>query len=68
MDKVIKKVTASGLPGVVLSITMAARGLTGAAAIAVALTLLGEIAGMLDGITVFRLTGLILSLLNSSRG
>ncbi len=47
---------------------MAARGLTGAAAIAVALTLLGEIAGMLDGITVFRLTGLILSLLNSSRG
>jgi hypothetical protein len=59
MDEVIKKVAALGLPGVVLVITMAATGLTGAAAITAALAFLGGPAGMLGGIAVLGLTGLI---------
>lgn len=61
MNKVIKKVTASELPSVLLVITLAARGLTSAAAITVALAVLGKLA-------VFKLTGLILSLPSSYRG
>ena len=59
MDEVVKKVAALGLPGVILVITMAATGLTGAAAIATALAFLGGPAGMLGGIAVLGLTGLI---------
>lgn len=59
MDEVVKKVAALGLPGVILVITMAATGLTGAAAITAALAFLGGIAGMLGGIAVLGLTGLI---------
>lgn len=39
MDEIVKKVAAFGLPGVVLVITMAATGLTGAAAISTALAI-----------------------------
>ncbi|OUL19928.1 hypothetical protein [Nostoc sp. 106C] len=59
MDEVVKKVAALGLPGVILVITMAATGFTGAAAITAALAFLGGPAGMLGGIAVLGLTGLI---------
>jgi hypothetical protein len=59
MDEVVKKIAALGLPGVILVVTMAATGLTGAAAITAALAFLGGPAGMLGGIAVLGLTGLI---------
>lgn len=59
MDEVVKKVAALGLPGVILVVTMAATGLTGAAAITTALAFLGGPAGMLGGLAVLGLTGLI---------
>ncbi len=59
MDELVKKLAALGLPGVILVITMAATGLTGAAAITAALAFLGGPAGMLGGIAVLGLTGLI---------
>jgi hypothetical protein len=59
MDEVVKKIAALGLPGVILVITMAATGFTGAAAITAALAVLGGPAGMLGGIAVLGLTGLI---------
>ena len=59
MDEVVKKVAALGLPGVILIITMAATGLTGAAAITTALAFLGGPGGILGGIAVLGLTGLI---------
>jgi hypothetical protein len=59
MDEVVKKVAALGLPGVILVITMATTGFTGAAAITAALAFLGGPAGMLGGIAVLGLTGLI---------
>jgi hypothetical protein len=46
MDEVVKKVAGLGLPGVILVVTMAATGLTGAAAITAALAFLGGPAGM----------------------
>ncbi len=59
MDEVVKKVAGLGLPGVILVVTMAATGLTGAAAITAALAFLGGPAGMLGGIAVLGLAGLI---------
>jgi hypothetical protein len=59
MDEVVKKVAALGLPGIILVVTMAATGFTGAAAITAALAFLGGPAGMLGGIAVLGLTGLI---------
>ena len=59
MDEVVKKIAALGLPGVILVMTMAATGFTGAAAITTALAFLGGPAGMLGGIAVLGLTGLI---------
>ncbi|MBD2168185.1 hypothetical protein H6G64_35880 [Calothrix sp. FACHB-156] len=59
MDEVVKKVAALGLPGVILVITMATTGFTGAAAITAALAALGGPAGMLGGIAVLGLTALI---------
>ncbi|MBD1924245.1 hypothetical protein H6F77_24705 [Microcoleus sp. FACHB-831] len=59
MDEVVKKIAALGLPGVILVITMAATGLTGAAAITAALAFLGGPGGMLGGMAVLGLTGLI---------
>lgn len=59
MDEVVKKIAALGLPGVILVITMATTGFTGAAAITAALAFLGGPAGILGGIAVLGLTGLI---------
>ncbi|MHC5860882.1 hypothetical protein [Nostoc sp.] len=59
MDEVVKKVAALGLPGVILVITIATTGLTGAAALIAALAFLGGPAGMLGGIAVLGLTSLI---------
>lgn len=59
MDEVVKKIAALGLPGIILVGTMAATGLTGAAAITAALAFLGGPAGMLGGIAMLGLTGLI---------
>ncbi|BBD70850.1 serine/threonine kinase [Nostoc commune NIES-4072] len=59
MDEVVKKVAALGLPGVILVITIATTGLTGAAAIIAALAFLGGPAGMLGGIAILGLTSLI---------
>ena len=59
MDKVMKKIAALGLPGIILVAVMASTGLTGAAAITAALAFLGGPAGMLGGIGVLGLTGLI---------
>ncbi|NEO26997.1 MAG: hypothetical protein F6K03_08900 [Kamptonema sp. SIO4C4] len=59
MDEVVKKVAALGLPGVILVITMAATGFTGAAAITSALAFLGGPAGMLGGLAMLGITGLI---------
>jgi hypothetical protein len=57
MDEVVRKVAALGLPGVVLLITMAATGFTGAAAITAALAALGP-AGMLGGIAFLGVVGI----------
>lgn len=59
MDEVVKKIAALGLPGILLVIVMGTTGLTGAAAITTALTLLGGPAGMLGGIAVLGIVGLI---------
>jgi hypothetical protein len=59
MDEVVKKIAALGLPGIILVVTMAATGLTGAAAITAALAFLGGPTGMLGGIAMLGLTGLI---------
>jgi hypothetical protein len=59
MDEVVKKVAALGLPGVILVITMAATGFTGAAAITTALATLGGPVGMLGGIAFLGITGLV---------
>lgn len=45
MDEVVKKVAALGLPGVILVITMATTGLTGAAAITCRFSLPGWACG-----------------------
>ena len=57
MDKIVRKIVALGLPGVVLLVTMATTGLTGAAAITTALAMLGP-GGMLGGIAFLGVIGL----------
>jgi len=57
--KLSKKIAALGLPGVILVITMATTGFTGAAAITAALAFLGGPTGILGGIAVLGVTGLI---------
>lgn len=59
MDEVIKKVAAVGLPIIILLVTMATTGFTGAGAITAALAFLGGPAGMLGGIAVLGFTALI---------
>lgn len=58
MDEVVRKVAALGLPGIILVITMATTGFTGAAAITAALAFLGP-GGILGGIALLGVTGLI---------
>ncbi len=57
MDEIVRKIVALGLPGVVLIVTMATTGLTGAAAITAALAMLGP-GGMLGGILFLGVIGL----------
>lgn len=59
MDKVITKIAALGVPGLVLLVAIAMTGLAGGAAIVAALALLGGPLGMLGGIGVLGLLVLI---------
>lgn len=58
MDKIISKVAALGIPGLVLVTAIGATGLTGAAAITAALAALGP-GGILGGIAVLGISGLV---------
>ena len=58
MDEVVRKIAGIGLPGVILIITMATTGFTGAAAITTALAMLGP-GGMLGGIALLGIVGLV---------
>jgi hypothetical protein len=58
MDEVVRKIVALGFPGVILLVTMAFTGLSGAAAITAALAFLGP-GGMLGGIAILGISGLI---------
>lgn len=58
MEKVISKVAALGVPGLMLVVAMAATGLTGAAAITAALAALGP-GGMIGGIAFLGVAGLL---------
>ncbi len=57
MDEIVRKLAGIGFPAVVLVITMAATGLTGAAAITAALAMLGP-GGMIGGIVLLGIIGL----------
>ena len=59
MDKIVDKIAALGVPGLVLLVAMAVTGYAGAAAITGALALLGGPFGMLGGIAVLGILGLI---------
>lgn len=54
MDKIISKVAALGVPGLILVVAIAASGLSGAAAITVALAALGP-GGIIGGIATLSL-------------
>lgn len=58
MDKIVSKVAALGIPGLVLVIAMGATGLSGAAAVTTALAALGP-GGMIGGIAVLGVAGLL---------
>ncbi len=57
MDKIICKIAALGVPGLVLVVAMQATGLYGAAAITTALAALGPL-GMLGGVATLGIIGL----------
>lgn len=59
MDKVIDKIAALGVPGLVLVVAMAVSGVTGAAAITTGLAALGGPLGMLGGIAALLILALI---------
>ena len=59
MDKIIDKIAALGVPGLILLVAMAISGWAGAAAITTGLALLGGPFGMLGGVAVLGLLGLI---------
>jgi hypothetical protein len=59
LDKVVDKIAALGVPGLVLVVAMAATGWAGAAAITTALAALGGPLGMLGGIAVLIILALI---------
>lgn len=59
VDKVVDKIAAMGVPGLVLLVAMAATGWVGAAAVTTALAALGGPLGMLGGIAVLGVLGLI---------
>jgi len=59
LDKIIEKIVALGVPGLVLVIVIATTGLAGGAAIVAALATLGGPLGMMGGLTVLGLLVLI---------
>jgi hypothetical protein len=59
MDKVVSKIAALGIPGLVLLVAMAASGWAGGAAIVTALAVLGGPVGMLGGIAALTVLALI---------
>jgi len=59
LDKVVTKIVALGVPGLVLLVAMAASGWAGGAAIVTALATLGGPAGMLGGLVVLGILVLI---------
>ena len=59
MDKLVDKIVALGVPGLVLLIAMSATGWAGAAALTTALAALGGPLGMLGGIAVLGMLSLI---------
>ncbi|MBN3963074.1 hypothetical protein [Nostoc sp. NMS8] len=59
MDKLVDKIAALGVPGLVLLVAIAVTGWAGAAAITAALAVLGEPFGMLGGIAVLGLLALM---------
>lgn len=61
MDKVISKIVALGVPGLVLLVAKSATGFTGAAAITTSLSALGGPLGMLGGIAGLVLLSMIAS-------
>ncbi|XOQ44672.1 MAG: Flagellar motor protein MotA [Clostridium sp.] len=63
MDKIVSKISAFGVPGLILLVAISATGLTGAAAITAALAAIGP-GGILGGIATLGLAGLILEGLN----
>ena len=58
MDKIVSKVAALGVPGLILVVTMGATGFAGAAALTTALVALGP-GGMIGGIAVLGVAGLL---------
>ena len=58
MDKIVSKVAALGVPGLVLVIAIGATGLAGGAAITAALAVLGP-GGMIGGIVTLGVIGLL---------
>jgi hypothetical protein len=58
MDKIVSKVAALGVPGLVLVVAMGATGLAGGAAITAALAAIGP-AGMIGGIVTLGVIGLL---------
>lgn len=61
MDKIVAKIVALGVPGLVLLLAISISGYAGAAAITTALAAFGGPFGMLGGIGVFALAALILN-------
>ena len=67
LDKIVDKIVALGVPGLVLVVAMALTGYAGAAALTAALAALGGPVGMLGGLGVLGLLALISKAL-SERG
>lgn len=63
MDEFVRKAAGIGLPAIVLLITMATTGLTGAAAITASLALLGP-GGMIGGVILLGIIGLAADMLS----
>jgi len=63
MDEFVRKAAGIGLPAIVLLITMATTGFTGAAAITAALAMLGP-GGMIGGVVLLGIIGLAADMLS----
>jgi len=59
MDKIINKIVALGVPGVVLLVVVSTTGFAGGAALTTALAVLGGPLGMVGGIALLGVLGLI---------